>query len=124
MATAGISAPAEQTILISDKWLDDNQKSLGVSCDVMTLTPPEAFETINIPKMGHNNRNEPRGVSINATYVSGKADSTQSYAVMKRRLKNDPEPVKVKYATGVIHADRVQKIYPAGTNARGIVIRA
>lgn len=125
MAEAGISAPAEQTLYISDKWLDEHGNNPNSAIDIIERTPAAAFETtINIPTTGGRGRFEPRGVSINACLSEGKADDTLTFAYIKRCLKNDPKPVRLKYTTGTIHSDRPIKIYAEGTTARGIAIRA
>ena len=124
MADTGISAPAEGTLLISDKYLDAKQGDPGVVIDCVEMTPAAAFETKVVAPTGTDGRFEPRGVSVNGVLVEGVVDEDASFAFLKRRLKNDPEAARLKYATGVIHSDRVRYIYPRGTTARGIAIRA
>jgi len=124
MADVGIGAPAEQTLFVSDQYLDNNAANPGAEIDIIKMTPSGAFETKRVAPTGTDGTFEPRGVSINGVLVNGKVDGEASFAWMKRKLKNDAESARLKYATGVIHSDRVRYIYPMGTTARGIAVRA
>ena len=124
MAESGISAPAEGTLFIADKWLDQNGKNSHAFADVLLRKPDDAFETKNIPVTGNRGRFEPRGLSINTVTNNGTCDDTIGFGYINRCLKNDPSPVRLRYAVGIIHSDRIRFLYAMGTTARGIAIRA
>ena len=133
MAESGISAPAEGRVKIVDAFLDANRDDKDVVIDIQKLTPPEAFENVNLPGSGSDGEFCSRGISIGNARVASQTnekgysyDATSSYATINGCLNNDPltSPMTERFSLFVTHPVRFRYIYPYFTNARDIVVKA
>lgn len=119
MAGPGIAAPSEGEVVISDAYLNDNAADPSVEIDLVRLTPNAAFESTNLPR---NNGIIPRGVAINE-HKDDTAQSEASDATINRKVANGAIFFKARYTCRIIHPDRITKIRPYMTSARGILIK-
>jgi len=133
MAEAGISAPAEGRVKISDDYLQAHKSTNNSSADIdiERLTPVAAFVYTQVPATGRNGRFEPRGVSVDGAVDSDdNPDFTATSGIINGWYKNDPDSpgranlMTERFTCGITHPCRFKKIRPYETTARGIIIKA